>query len=120
MQPPLAKPCPVIFSLESGWLLLQPQRCIASPRAQATAVTQSCLWTSLQTVQQVQQLEADLQDARQAKEQAELERDGAVADSDSAVAEGVRQRDEWENTMEDLVKERETFKAEAAVSQLSL
>lgn len=92
---------------------MQPQRCIASPRAQATAVTQPCLWTSLQTVQQVQQLEADLQDARQAKEQAELERDAAVADSDSAVAEGVCQRDKWE-------KESETFKAEAAVSQLSL
>jgi len=92
------------------------------PRTVATAFSHSCLWVSLQNAQHVHQLEADLQDAQQATEQAEFERDGAVADTDSAIEEGVhlaQQRDKFENLVQDLVEENEAFKAEAQVSQLS-
>ncbi len=77
----------------------------------------------LQTAQQVQQLEAALQDAQQARKKAEVERDGAVAEKDSAIAECVEltlQSNKWENTVQDLVEENVAFKAETAVSQLSL
>ena len=70
----------------------------------------------LQNAEHIHRLEADLQDARQAREQAELERD-------DAVAEGVhltQQRDEFQNMAQDLVEENVAFKAETAVSQLSL
>jgi len=92
------------------------------PRGKTTAVPHSCPWISLQTAQHVHQLEAALQDAQQAKEQAEVERDGAVAEKDSAIAESVQltlQKDEYENMVQDLVKENVAFKAETAVSQLS-
>ena len=91
-------------------------------RGKTTAVPHSCPWISLQTAQHVHQLEAALQDAQQAKEQAEVERDGAVAEKDSAIAESVQltlQKDEYENMVQDLVKENVAFKAETAVSQLS-
>jgi len=101
---------------------LQPQCYFVLPRTVATAFSHSCLWVSLQNAQHVHQLEADLQDAQQATEQAEFERDGAVADTDSAIEEGVhlaQQRDKFENLVQDLVEENEAFKAEAQVSQLS-
>ncbi|DBB05859.1 TPA: hypothetical protein ACH3X3_009868 [Trebouxia sp. C0006] len=76
-----------------------------------------------QTAQHVHQLEAALQDAQQAKEQAEVERDGAVAEKDSAIAESVQltlQKDEYENMVQDLVKENVAFKAETAIANIKL
>ncbi len=82
----------------------------------ATAFSHLCLWLLLQIAEHIHRLEADLQDARQAREQAEFDRDGAVA-------EGVhltQQRDKFQKMVQDLVQENVAFKAETAVSQLSL
>ncbi|KAL0040267.1 hypothetical protein WJX77_001790 [Trebouxia sp. C0004] len=72
-----------------------------------------------QNAQHIHQLEADLQGAQQATEQAQFERDGAVADANSAIAECVhltQQRDRWAK----MVQENETFKAEAQRANIKL
>ena len=106
-----------------GWLRLQPQCCVLFCQRIATAFSHWCLWLLLQNAQQIQQLRSELQDAQQATNQAQVEKAGAVAETDSAIAEGVhltQQRDMWENMVEDLKKENVILKAEAQVRQLSL
>ncbi|DBA92279.1 TPA: hypothetical protein ACH3X2_003707 [Trebouxia sp. C0005] len=106
-----------------GWLRLQPQCCVLFCQRIATAFSHWCLWLLLQNAQQIQQLRSELQDAQQATNQAQVEKAGAVAETDSAIAEGVhltQQRDMWENMVEDLKKENVILKAEAQRANFKL